>query len=322
MLATVLDTRGLAARDRFAAFNEAAATSVAPTLNRSVHEDDFRAMVQAADLGPVQLSALTIPRVTARRTPTLIRRSDPEMYHLALVTGGRHCFEQAGRQASVSPGGLLWYDTSQPYTVHTHADGEPAACTIVQLPRAALPLGPRQLAPLLTAPLSGRQGIGGLLAQFLTGLVTTADHLRPADATNLALVLTDLVTALAVHELDLGQPALLPPSREVLLLRVRAHIQTRLDDPELKPAQIAAAHHISVRYLHKLFEDQQMTVSAWIREQRLARARRDLADPALRDQPVHVIAARWGFRHASQFNRAFRAAFGHPPSHGRPRRRA
>ena len=90
MLTTVLDTRELAARDRFAAFNEVAATSVAPTVNRSEHEDDFHAAVRAADLGTVQLSTLTIPSVLARPTSALIRRGDPEMCHVALVTGGRH----------------------------------------------------------------------------------------------------------------------------------------------------------------------------------------------------------------------------------------
>jgi AraC-like DNA-binding protein len=321
VLATVLDTRQLAAPDRFAAFNEAAAASVAPTMNRSAHQDDFRAIVQAADLGPVQLSTLTIPSVTARRTPALIRRSDPEMYHAALVTAGRHCLEHAGRQGSAGRGDLMLYDTSQPYAVHPHGDGGPAACIIVQVPRTALTLGPRQIAPLLAAPLSGAAGIGGLLAQFLTGLVTTADTLRQADALNLGTVLTDLVAALAAHELDLRQPVLPPPSRQVLLLRIRAYIQAQLSDPELGPTQIAAARHISVRYLHKLFEDQDTTVSAWIRGQRLTQARRDLTDPALCDQPVHVIAARWGFGHASQFSRAFRAAYGYPPSECRPRHR-
>jgi AraC-like DNA-binding protein len=321
MLTTVLDTRELAARDRFAAFNEAAAASVAPTANRSEHEDDFHAAVRAADLRTAQLSTLVIPSVQARRTPALIRRSDPEMYHVALVTGGRHCLEQAGRQVSTGKGDLLLYDTSQPYIIHTHADSEPAACIIVQVPKTALGLRARQIDPILAAPLSAAAGMGGLLAQFVTGLVTTADALRPSDALNLGTVLTDLVAALAMHELDLGPAALAPPSRQALLLRILADIQAHLSDPELTPSAIAAAHQISVRYLHKLFEDQETTVSAWIREQRLSQARRDLADPALRDQPVHAIAARWGFEDASQFSRAFRAAYGYPPSECRPEHR-
>ncbi|MFG3357423.1 helix-turn-helix domain-containing protein [Streptomyces griseofuscus] len=41
--------------------------------------------------------------------------------------------------------------------------------------------------------------------------------------------------------------------------------------------------------------------------------RRDLADPALRDMPVHRIADRWGFKGHPTFTRAFRAAFGTSP---------
>jgi AraC-binding-like domain len=221
MLVTVLDTRELAVSDRFAAFNEAAGASVAPTANRSDHEDDFRAAVQVADLHTAQLSTLVIPSVQARRTPALIRRGDPETYHVALVTGGRHCLDQAGRQVSAGKGDLLLYDTSQPYTIHTH-DDEPAACIIVQVPRTALGLRSRQVDPILAVPLTGTAGIGGLLAQFLTGVVSTADALRPSDAPNLATVLTDLVAALAAHELELSPSALPPPPRQALFLRIRA----------------------------------------------------------------------------------------------------
>nr|WP_243274742.1 helix-turn-helix domain-containing protein [Streptomyces albus] len=56
-----------------------------------------------------------------------------------------------------------------------------------------------------------------------------------------------------------------------------------------------------------------MTVAAWIRRQRLEHCRRDLADPRLRDRPIHAIAARWGFPRPGDFTRAFRAAYGIPP---------
>ncbi len=46
-----------------------------------------------------------------------------------------------------------------------------------------------------------------------------------------------------------------------LVAGVRAHIDDRLADPELSPASIAAAHHISVRYLHRLFAQEGTTVA-------------------------------------------------------------
>ncbi|WP_259670834.1 hypothetical protein [Streptomyces sp. ID38640] len=42
-----------------------------------------------------------------------------------------------------------------------------------------------------------------------------------------------------------------------------------------------------------------MTVAAWIRHQRLERARRDLTDPALGHHTICQIATHWGFTRAA-----------------------
>jgi len=102
--------------------------------------------------------------------------------------------------------------------------------------------------------------------------------------------------------------------RHALLTTVQAFIQQNLGDSGLTPAAIAAAHHISLRSLHQLFHDEGLTVAGWIRQRRLERCRRDLADPALAARPVAAIAARWGYPSAAEFSRAFRAAHGVPPA--------
>ncbi|WP_356948507.1 helix-turn-helix transcriptional regulator [Streptomyces sp. P9-2B-2] len=76
---------------------------------------------------------------------------------------------------------------------------------------------------------------------------------------------------------------------------------------------VAAVHHISLSSLHRLFQGEDLPVAAWIRHQRLERARRDLTDPALRHETIHEIAARWGFSRAADFTRAFRTHYGMPP---------
>ena len=52
--------------------------------------------------------------------------------------------------------------------------------------------------------------------------------------------------------------------------RIYAFIEEHLADPDLTPAATARAHHISMRSLYKLFENQETTVGAWIRQRRLA----------------------------------------------------
>jgi AraC-like DNA-binding protein len=90
-------------------------------------------------------------------------------------------------------------------------------------------------------------------------------------------------------------------------------IEERLTDPSLSADEIAAAHHISTRYLRKLFESQGMTVSGWMRQRRLENCREQLTDPALAHLPVSSVAARWGLLPAARFSRLFKDAYGQTP---------
>ncbi|WP_338895223.1 GMC family oxidoreductase N-terminal domain-containing protein [Streptomyces sp. TG1A-60] len=79
-------------------------------------------------------------------------------------------------------------------------------------------------------------------------------------------------------------------------------MERRLDDPALGPDEIAAAHRVSRRHLYKLMAEEGYTVSGWLREQRLARCRRDLGDPALRHLSVGAIGGRRGFPDPAHFS--------------------
>ncbi|WP_405009348.1 helix-turn-helix transcriptional regulator [Kitasatospora sp. NBC_01539] len=175
-----------------------------------------------------------------------------------------------------------------------------------------MPLSADRLTPLLATPL-GRTGLSAMAGRFLTSLAAEADHLSAPDRSRLQTSTLDLVTALLAARSD--QAAKLPPDTRahVLSLRIDTFIATRLGSPDLTPATIAAAHHISLRTLHRVFRQRGTTVAATVRAQRLERARNDLADPLLRHLDIAAIAARWGFSRPGDFSRAFRAAYGRPP---------
>ncbi|MFI0468320.1 helix-turn-helix domain-containing protein [Saccharopolyspora sp. 5N102] len=56
-----------------------------------------------------------------------------------------------------------------------------------------------------------------------------------------------------------------------------------------------------------------MTVAGRIRQLRLERCHHNLANPRHDYQPVHAVAARWGFTDSAHFSRVFRAAYGMSP---------
>lgn len=144
-------------------------------------------------------------------------------------------------------------------------------------------------------------------------LVGRLDDWSVAEGARLGTTVLDLLTVALAARLEREEQV--PPDlrQRALLHRIHAFIEQRLVDPELKPAMIAAAHHVSLRYLYKLFEAQEQSVAGWVRRRRLERCRRDLLDPALAARSVSAIGARWGLVNAAHFSRAFRTAYGLSP---------
>lgn len=101
--------------------------------------------------------------------------------------------------------------------------------------------------------------------------------------------------------------------QQASLRGVKAFIDGNLGDPRLTPGEIAAAHHISLRQLYRLFTAENSTVAEWIRARRLERCRRELTDPAMADRTIAAVAARWGFTSDAHFSRLFRTTYGLSP---------
>ncbi|MFJ2556938.1 MULTISPECIES: helix-turn-helix domain-containing protein [unclassified Streptomyces] len=313
MRETVFRSDEIPRAGRFDGLRERMITLDAPRDISTDRVDGFSADMRFLQLGSVCVWPATMRSLRMRRTPGLIRQGDPEHYHVTLLLQGTKGIVQQGREAVLSPYQLHVVDTSRPYLAHMGGPEEDARVIGVELPKALLPLPLDKVDRLVARSLQGREGVGALFTTFLTRLVQDAGSYRPTDSPRLETVLTNLFAALLAHELDTEDA--LPPEtrRQTLTLSIRAFIRQHLHDPALTPDAVAAAHHISASYLHRLFQGQHHTVSSLIRRERLEHARRDLADPALRDEPVHRIGARWGFTHHAVFTRAFSSLYGLPP---------
>lgn len=96
-----------------------------------------------------------------------------------------------------------------------------------------------------------------------------------------------------------------------MLAATRSFINEHLDDSNLGPNSIAGALHVSVRTLHRIFREVDDSVMAYVRRERLSRARIQLLEPGAR---VAEVAARWQFSDTSHFIRQFKIAYGVTPS--------
>lgn len=275
-------------------------------------EGPLRGRLRAADLGGVQLAEVTGSAQRVQRNRAMIRRADPEYCKIGLQLRGRGLVVQDDREAVLHPGDLTVYHTSRPYRL---AFAEDFQMLVLMCPRASLPVPERVLTRMTAVTVSGRDGVGALVAPFLVGLAghlaagpgLASPALSPSAASHLGNAVLDMLAAAVTA--DEPDPA---TGAELLADQVRRYIDSHLPDVGLNPESIARAHHISTRYLHKLFERDEETVAGWIRSRRLEHCRRDLAAQPL-DRPVSAIAASWGLPDAAHFSKAFRAAYGLPP---------
>ncbi|MFI6639222.1 helix-turn-helix domain-containing protein [Streptomyces sp. NPDC050504] len=300
---------------RFDWWRDLISQDVAPTRITSAHVDDFPASAGSVQLGSLQLTSMSFPAIRSERTPALIRRSDPEVYELTLITGSEMWISQARNETRMKAGDLVMWNTSRPFDgrgLDGSGDGISRAI-ILHLPRADMPVPAERLDGLLAHSMPTDRGMAAVLARFLRSLVAEAPFLTDRETARLGPVTWELVAAFLADRLNANDRVPPEARNRMLLARIDAFIEDNLSHAALSPSAVAAHHHISVRTLHALFRARSRTVSAAIRHRRLEHCRADLEDPRMRGVPVHAIAARWGLPNPSAFNRAFLTEYGVTP---------
>jgi AraC-like DNA-binding protein len=99
--------------------------------------------------------------------------------------------------------------------------------------------------------------------------------------------------------------------------RVKEFIASNLRDPALSVEMIAKSVGLSVRYLHKLFEDEPAGLMRWAAAKRLEYCRERLSDPRHRNRTISEIAYEAGFNDLAHFSRSFRKCFNTSPTQAR-----
>jgi AraC-like DNA-binding protein len=275
----------------------------------TVPDDVCSGTIRTTSLGRLQAVTVDGDRLSARRTGRLAAQGGEDEYVVVtLLDRGIARLEQDGREALLGPGDIFVYDRARPLRLDLPQSFRTKSLV---LPRDVLGLSASDMAQLTASPLGACTPLGGLLSPFLAALVDGAGT-HPSRTSDLMVRNVVDLLCLFVDEVLGRSNAETPGGNQALLLRIKAFIDRELSDPDLTPQVIARAHHISLRYLHKLFESEDISVGRWIQRRRLEECRRDLARQR-NGSTIAAVAHRWGFTSAPHFSRVFRAAYGMAP---------
>lgn len=301
----VLDTSDTAPDRRFDTWRDLVGETCGPLRVERGAEGDFTGTIVHGQFGPVRTALVTADPHAVERTPRLIRRADhPNLYVCAMLDGEARV-TQDGHAATARVGNLVAFDSARPYTLAMHRRFR---MVFVTFAHGLVGLTPRDTQSLVAAGWSAQHGVGVLLCKLLDGLADHMTEVSPASAERLGDSVGNLVVAMFTERLRDAAP---DPgvARRALLLRVQAFAREHLADPALSPAMLARHHHISLRYLQVLFQEQETSPARWIRDQRLSRCHDDLRNPRYDHLTVASIGERWGLPGASHFSRLFRERY-------------
>ncbi|OZF52183.1 AraC family transcriptional regulator [Rhodococcus sp. 14-2470-1b] len=288
---------------------EVSAAFVPLDASSSASEGCFDGGLHSGSMGALHISEVSGRCVDVRRTPAVIRRSDPGLVKVGVQLRGRGVVVQRDREAVLEPGDFAVYDTSEPYALHFADD---FAMFVLMFPRESLKIRPNDLAHVSALRIKGNDGVGSLVSPFLAGLRKgLSDGFSPSSR-----MFEDAVLDLVSAALDERAPHENTSPGAAILAGAQSFVESNLHDPGLNTAMVASSQHISPRYLQKLFESDG-GVAAWIRSRRLECCRRDLEDPRLSGDSIGTICARYGLVDSAHFSRVFKEAYGMSPRQAR-----
>ena len=309
---SILDTRSVPPAERRDYWSAGIAERFFPMQVESVGAPLFEARLAGGQMGPVRVQSIQGLAHRVARTQRMIATADPECILLYLMTRGTIHIDQDDRSCALRPGDIACHDTSRPSTFEGQEGFE---VLVFSIPKWFIGAQAEGIARRSATRVDSGQGrLAGLATPFLAQLArttTSGSGFSGPDGKGAAQMLLPLLRSMYGVQ-DISHPRSRP---EALLGRMQRYVMDHLHDPELGPEQIAQAHFVSTRYVHKLFAAAGTGVSAWIRERRFEGAVGELRRSP--ETTIATVATRWGYRHPASFSRAFREVHGCAPREAR-----
>lgn len=271
----------------------------------TVEGSDARMVIKAVPFGQMKLSLASLPQAEVSNVARPSGRTPDHPYNI-YVSNRRHKVVTNNHSVILEPGDVTVADsamaatmiTNEPYT--TVGLTVPASVFRTYLPEPEKAVGVR---------FSGKSGLSKIVSYLLLTMWEYAEEDNfEKIATELAHNLLGILSTCCQVYYD--RPEAHNTTTMAKRSAIKRVINQNLHKPDLCVGEIARLCGFSVRYIQRLFSEEEHTASGYIRRQRLEGCKKQLADPAWLHHSITEIAFNWGFNSSAHFARVFRAQCG------------
>jgi AraC-like DNA-binding protein len=250
------------------------------------------------DLGDLLITDWDCPQLEGVRGNSFARRDDDALL-LFTASAGKQILECADQTVVLRPGAVVITSTrvTASFVIPDHLTKR-----TIRVPMTALsPFDMGSRVPECLLMDTADNPLAKILQDFLTGIDGQYGRMSSVEIEAARNALLTLIAGMIrTSQLpDMGDGDLLP----LLRRQLETWIVNHLSAGAIKVQDLAAAHNVAPRTVHRAFEATRDTVGAVVRKHRLAAARNDLVNTNL---SIAAIAHRWGFCDASHLGREFR----------------
>jgi AraC-like DNA-binding protein len=300
-------TEDFAPPERVAVWREAYGRTVAKLELEPLSEGPFRAEAKLHAFNGLGLVSMSTDKLRFAKPSSLI---DSDDLILVTVESGGWVASQLGRETCLGPGeaSICWNAEIAEGTTWGKR-------SMIRVPTQAI----RPLVGDITAGVSRRIPAECEALRLLRPYASTLQEgAAPRELQRMATThVYDLFGLLLGTTRESAEIVRGRGVRGARLKAIKNDIAVRIAEPDLDARGIAQRHRLSVRYLHRLFEEDGLVFGQFVLGLRLARAERMLTDSRFAGRSVSTIGYDAGFADLSYFYRCFRRQYGCTPSEAR-----
>jgi AraC-like DNA-binding protein len=273
------------------------------------NEAEFEGTLNSWSLGILGLSEMKCDGVLYHRRRTHFANEKDSSLLITIPHKGDVHFKQSSRDTKCAPGGFLVERGDMPYEFW---HGKRNKLWVLKVPTASVRsrLGATDRLGALT--FDATEGVGSFFVGAVRNTIQCVDQINDIARDVAGQQLLDLL-CLAMRSDDRILDSASSTIRAAHLQRAEQFIRDNLANPNLNSQLVAESCGISLRYLQRLFAENDHSIVGYIRDKRLTRC--DEALKMVNDTAtVANIAYKWGFYDQAQFCKHYRNRFGCTPT--------